>query len=90
MRLIQYFATTSGSVSTLQGAVLNVKLFYYHMARSIEITYEERVRLLKSLKSVIAYSRGGKLTILNGEKLEAIASGIILPGEIVSSGSNQT
>lgn len=83
VRLIQYFATTSGITSTPQGVVLNVKLSYYHMARSIGITYEECVRLIKSLKSVIAYSRGGKLTILNFEKLEAIASGRILPEEIV-------
>jgi hypothetical protein len=47
------------------------------MARSSGITYEECVRLIKSLKSVIAYSRGGKITILDAEKLDAIASGIV-------------
>ncbi|MBE9207028.1 Crp/Fnr family transcriptional regulator [Nostoc sp. LEGE 06077] len=90
VRLIQYFAATSGTVLTPQGAVLNVKLSYYHMARSIGITYEECVRLIKRLKLVIAYSRGGKLTILNGEKLEAIASGRILPREIAQSNSKET
>lgn len=41
------------------------------MARSRGITYEECVRLIKSLKSVIAYIRGGKMMILDAEKLDA-------------------
>ncbi|WP_227789257.1 MULTISPECIES: hypothetical protein [unclassified Nodularia (in: cyanobacteria)] len=40
-------------------------------------TYEECLRLIKSLNSVVAYSRGGKIIILDSEKLEAIASGNI-------------
>jgi CRP-like cAMP-binding protein len=78
-RLIQYFAAESGTESTAQGEYLKVKLSYYHMARSVGISYEECVRLIKSLKSIIAYSRGGKMTILDMKKLDAIASGAILP-----------
>ncbi|MCC5628657.1 Crp/Fnr family transcriptional regulator [Nostoc sphaeroides CHAB 2801] len=74
-RLIQYFAAESGTESTLQGECLRIKLSYYRMARSSGITYEECVRLIKSLKSVIAYTRGGTITILDAKKLDAIASG---------------
>ena len=73
-RFIQYFAS-QGTESTPTGASLKVKLSYYQIARSIGITYEECVRMFKSLKSVVAYSRGGKITVLDAEKLEAIASG---------------
>jgi CRP/FNR family transcriptional regulator, cyclic AMP receptor protein len=76
-RIIQYFATEYGTQSSPQGETLKVKLSYYHMARSIGITYEECVRLIKSIKTVIAYSRGGKMTILDVDKLEAIACGDI-------------
>ncbi|MFN6483499.1 MULTISPECIES: Crp/Fnr family transcriptional regulator [unclassified Nostoc] len=76
-RLIKYFAAESGTESTSQGECLKVKLSYYRMARSSGITYEECVRLIKSLKSVIAYHRGGIITILNADKLAAIASGNI-------------
>ncbi|MEH2041124.1 MULTISPECIES: Crp/Fnr family transcriptional regulator [unclassified Nostoc] len=76
-RLIQYFAAESGTESSPQGEYLKIKLSYYRMARSSGITYEECVRLIKSLKSVIAYRRGGTITILDVEKLDAIASGDI-------------
>ncbi|MEH2339298.1 Crp/Fnr family transcriptional regulator [Nostoc sp.] len=81
-RLIQYFAAESGTESSPQGECLKVKLSYYRMARSSGITYEECVRLIKSLKSVIAYGRGGTIIILDAEKLDAIASGTILPEHI--------
>ncbi|WP_341525032.1 Crp/Fnr family transcriptional regulator [Nostoc sp. UHCC 0302] len=76
-RLIQYFAMESGTESSPEGECLKVKLSYYRIARSIGITYEECVRLIKSLNSVIAYSRGGKIIILDENKLDAIASGEI-------------
>ncbi|MDZ7952562.1 Crp/Fnr family transcriptional regulator [Nostoc sp. DedQUE09] len=76
-RLIQYFAAESGTESSPQGECLKVKLSYYRMARSSGITYEECVRLIKSLKSVIVYHRGGTITIVDTEKLDAIASGDI-------------
>ncbi|MBD2531141.1 Crp/Fnr family transcriptional regulator [Nostoc flagelliforme FACHB-838] len=76
-RLIQYFAAESGTESTPKGECLKVKLSYYRMARSSGITYEECVRLIKSLKSIITYSRGGTIMILNSQKLDAIASGDI-------------
>jgi len=74
-RLIQYFATESGTEPSPQGQILKIKLSYYRMARSIGITYEECVRLIKTLNSVVAYSRGGKIIILDAEKLNAIAYG---------------
>ncbi len=52
-RLIQYFAAESGTESTPQGECLKLNLSYYRMARSIGITYEECVRLIKSLKSAL-------------------------------------
>ncbi|AVH72869.1 Crp/Fnr family transcriptional regulator [Nostoc sp. 'Lobaria pulmonaria (5183) cyanobiont'] len=76
-RLIQYFAAESGTESSSQGECLKIKLSYYRMARSSGITYEECVRLIKSLKSVIAYRRGGTIIILDADKLDAIASGDI-------------
>ncbi|MBD6620235.1 Crp/Fnr family transcriptional regulator [Komarekiella sp. 'clone 1'] len=76
-RLIQYFATEFGTKSSPQGTSLKVKLSYYRMARSSGITYEECVRLIKSINSVVAYSRGGQITILDAQKLDAIASGDI-------------
>ena len=74
-RFIQYFAAHYGTETTKLGECLKVKLPYYQIARSIGITYEECVRLTKSLKSVIAYSRGGKITIVDSKALEAIALG---------------
>jgi len=78
-RLIQYTATRYGTYSGAEGQCLKAQLSYYQMARSIGITYEECVRLFKSLKPVVAYSRGGKITVLDAEALEAIASGTINP-----------
>ncbi|MCX7594879.1 MAG: Crp/Fnr family transcriptional regulator [Fischerella sp.] len=74
-RLIRYFAAEHGTESSPQGETLKARIPYYRIARSIGITYEECVRLFKSLKTVIAYSRGGKITILDAKKLQAIASG---------------
>ncbi len=47
------------------------------MAGSIGITYEECVRLIKSMKSVISYHRGGEITIINIDRLNDIADGKI-------------
>ncbi|MEB3179901.1 MAG: Crp/Fnr family transcriptional regulator [Nostocaceae cyanobacterium] len=76
-RLIQYFASQYGTESSSQCQCLNIKLPYYRMARTIGITYEECVRLIKSMKGIVAYSRGGKITIIDGNKLEDIAAGDI-------------
>jgi CRP/FNR family transcriptional regulator, cyclic AMP receptor protein len=77
VRLILYFADESGTLSTPQGESLKTELSYYRMARSVGIAYEECLRLIKSLKSVITYSRGGKIIIIDRQKLEAIASGAV-------------
>ena len=78
-RLIQYFAARYGTENIGSNLCLKAKISYYQMARSIGITYEECVRLIKSMKSVVSYSRGGKITLLDVEELEAIAAGIKLP-----------
>jgi CRP/FNR family transcriptional regulator, cyclic AMP receptor protein len=74
-QFIEYFASHYGTESSAKGQRLNVKLSYYQIARSIGITYEECVRLFKSISSVVSYSRGGTITILDAEALEAIAEG---------------
>lgn len=74
-RFIQYSAGEPNTQISEQGACLRLPLSYYEIARSIGITYEECVRLFKQLHSVIAYSRGGKITILDWTGLEAIAHG---------------
>ncbi|AFZ33055.1 putative transcriptional regulator, Crp/Fnr family [Gloeocapsa sp. PCC 7428] len=73
-RLIHYSAIEYGTKNTKDGEYLHVKLPYYRIARSIGITYEECVRLIKSL-NCLAYYRGGKIAISDMEKLEAIARG---------------
>lgn len=73
-RLIHYSAIEYGTQPTQDGELLKVKLPYYRIARSIGITYEECGRLIKSL-NCLTYSRGGKIAILDMEKLEAIARG---------------
>ncbi len=74
-RLIQTAAIEGGTQPTQNGLCLQTRLPYYQIARSIGITYEECVRLFKQLQSVIAYSRGGKILLLDRAKLDAIASG---------------
>ncbi|MGB8699789.1 MAG: Crp/Fnr family transcriptional regulator [Thermosynechococcaceae cyanobacterium] len=74
-RLIQYTALEQGTETSIEGDRLRVPLSYYQIARSIGITYEECVRLFKQLQGIVSYHRGGKIAILDGEGLEAIASG---------------
>ena len=74
-QFIEYFASQYGTESSAKGQRLNVKLSYYQIARSIGITYEECVRLFKSISSVVSYSRGGTITILDAEALDAISRG---------------
>jgi CRP-like cAMP-binding protein len=75
-RYIQQAANHHGTETTLQGNSLRSPLPYYQIARSIGITYEECVRLFKQLQSVVDYRRGGKITVLDWQKLESIAAGI--------------
>lgn len=78
-RFIQSAAAEPGTQIVGQGACLRLPLSYYEIARSIGITYEECVRLFKQLKSVVSYSRGGKITILNWAKLHSMAHGLVEP-----------
>lgn len=74
-QFIQYFAAHYGTEPTSTGQCLKVQLSYYQIARSIGITYEECTRLFKSIKPLVSYSRGGKITVLDWQGLDAIASG---------------
>lgn len=74
-RLLEYFASHYGTEQTPEGQELKVKLPYYRIARSIGITYEECVRLFKSLQGVVSYRRS-KITLLDLDALEKIANGM--------------
>ncbi len=76
-QFIEYFASRYGTEPTSAGKRLNIQLSYYQIARSIGITYEECVRLFKSIKSVVEYSRGGKITVIDEEALNAITNGTL-------------
>ena len=78
-QFIQYYASHYGTEPTARGQQLKVKLSYYEIARSIGITYEECVRLFKSIQSIVAYSRGGKITLLDAQALAVIAAGSEIP-----------
>jgi CRP-like cAMP-binding protein len=82
-RFIQEAAHRNGEV-TEQPFCLRVSLSYYEIARSIGITYEECVRLFKQIQSAVAYSRGGKVTVLDWAKLAAIADGELDSGALTA------
>lgn len=81
-RFVQDAAAEPNTPISGQGACLRSQLSHYEIARSIGITYEECVRLFKQLHSVMSYSRGGKITILDWVGLEAIAHGTAEPEAI--------
>ncbi|WOD40258.1 Crp/Fnr family transcriptional regulator [Nodosilinea sp. E11] len=70
---LDYFAARAGTEPVPQGQRLRSHLTYYQIARSIGITYEECVRLFKQLNGAVAYQRGGEITILDPDRLAAIA-----------------
>lgn len=72
IRLIQYYGERDGTHPVAQGDCLNVKLPYYQIARSIGITYEECLRLVKKLKGIIIYKRGGTIIIVERSRLAAV------------------
>lgn len=74
-RYIQCAMLQYGTEISKEGQYLKVNLSYYQISRSIGITYEECVRLIGSVKSVIKYRRGGKITILDVKALDDIAEG---------------
>ena len=73
VRLIQYYASQSGTEPSEEGDRLKVKLPHYQIARSVGITYKECVRLIKSLPEILIYKREGTIVILDPKALEAIA-----------------
>jgi CRP/FNR family transcriptional regulator, cyclic AMP receptor protein len=74
-KYIQAAVVKEGVETTENGLCLRSRLPYYHIARSIGITYEECVRLFKQIQSIVSYHRGGKILLLDRDKLDAIASG---------------
>jgi CRP/FNR family transcriptional regulator, cyclic AMP receptor protein len=88
VRLVQFSAAEAGTPIYGQGVCLRSPLSYYEIARSIGITYEECVRLFKQLQAVLAYSRGGRITILDWSQLNAIAYGTVEPEAIASNHKN--
>jgi CRP/FNR family transcriptional regulator, cyclic AMP receptor protein len=73
-KYIQLSIMESGLEIMSEGTYLRAHLTYYQIARSIGITYEECVRLFKQLP-MIRYQRGGKIQLLDAEKLAVIAIG---------------
>ena len=74
-RLIQYNALRYGVEPTNKGACLNTKLPHQQLARTIGITYEESVRLIKKdFATIIDYGRGGIITIQDASALELLSS----------------
>ena len=74
-QFIQTAAIAEGTDVTEQGLQLRSRLPYYKIARSIGITYEECVRLFKQIQTIVRYSRGGKILVLDRVELDAIANG---------------
>lgn len=74
-RFIHYFCVEQNTKIVENQVDLEKRFSYYQIARSIGITYEECVRLFKKLKPILSYRRGGKIAVLDWEKLGAIASG---------------
>jgi CRP-like cAMP-binding protein len=72
---LEYFAASAGTEAVPEGRRLRSQLTYYQIARSIGITYEECVRLFKPLKGIVAYQRGGHITILDADRLRAMGQG---------------
>ncbi|KAM3092587.1 Crp/Fnr family transcriptional regulator [Phormidesmis sp. 146-12] len=75
-QMIQSTAAQYGTEPSPAGNRLNVTLSHYHIARTIGISYEECVRLIGRLKPTIEYKRGGYITILDAEALDAISAGM--------------
>jgi CRP/FNR family transcriptional regulator, cyclic AMP receptor protein len=72
---IQRAAIAEGTDVIEQGLQLRSRLSYTQIAGSIGITYEECARLFKQIQAIVTYHRGGKILILDREKLVAIAQG---------------
>lgn len=69
VQLIEYYRDRDGFQTVTEGELLNIKLPYYQLARSIGITYEECVRIFQGLKESVIYRRGGKIIIRDWQKL---------------------
>ena len=73
VRLIQYYREHYGTYLQTEGDCLNMRLPIYQIARSIGITYEECVRLLKKIKGLVIYKRGGKIIVQDWNKLDLLS-----------------
>lgn len=77
VRLVHYLehvASEQGTVPVDGGEQLRSHLTYYQIARTIGITYEECVRLIKQLHDAVRYQRGGVITIFDWPLLREIGS----------------
>lgn len=75
MRLVHYLEHVASHVGTdcIEGEERGRSRFtYYQIARSIGITYEECVRLFKTLHPAVRYQRGGIITIRDRAQLRAL------------------
>lgn len=73
IRLIQQQAVQYGTKQNEQGhSFLNEQLPYAQMACRVGITYEECIRLIRGLKPIITYQKGGKICITDWQALESI------------------
>jgi len=73
VKLMEYYRDRDGIQKVTEGELLNIKLPYYQLARSIGITYEECVRIFKGLKEIVIYRRGGKIIVRDWQKLRTFS-----------------
>lgn len=75
VRLVHYLEHVASHVGTdcIEGEErVRSRFTYYQIARSIGITYEECVRLFKTLHPAVRYQRGGIITIRDRSQLKAL------------------
>jgi len=70
---LEYAAERAGTDPVADGEQLRSRLTHYQIARSIGITYEECVRLFKTLHPVVTYQRGGIIIIRDRQQLSAVS-----------------
>ncbi len=75
VRLINYLEhmiSYAGCVPVAGQEQIKSHLTHYQISRSIGITYEECVRLFKSLRPAVTYQRGGIVTVVDRQQLSAL------------------
>lgn len=75
-KILMYHFLRDGYEETSEGKVLQINLPHDYIASMTGIAYEESVRIISRLKKehrCINYLRGGKIIVLNEEKLRELA-----------------